>query len=883
MNITVAMATGAPVKPTGLMATAGLQEVTLNWTDPIDNRITDYQYSQSGSTWTRISDSAFGGPNASSYTVTGLTNGTEYSFQIRAMNDLVASEASDAVDAVPGNASPTFPDDGTVNRSVEENSEQGANVGEPVAATDPDGDTLTYTLPASDSFSIDANGQITVAADADLDYEEKPSYSITVSVHDGKNLDGGDDDSDDATIEVTIGVTDVAERPAKPSGFTANSGDAQVTLRWGNPSDNSIAGHQYLNEQQVAKLTASDGADNDYFGYSVAVDGDTAVVGAYVGDSSKGAAYVLVRQSGTWSQVAKLTASDGEGGDQFGRSVAVDGNTVVVGAYWDDDQGDGSGSVYVFTKPNTIGGWADWDPVNDTETAKLTASHGAANDKFGISVAVDGDTVVVGAYWDDDQGGDSGSVYVFTKATDSVWADATETVKLTASDGAIDDNFGYSVALDGDTMAVSAVQDDNSGAAYVFTRQGGVWSQVAKLTAFDRTADDYFGSSVAVEENGDGDGDTVVVGASQDDDKGSNSGSAYVFTEPASGVWDDATETAKLTASDGVADDKFGTSVSMNGATVVVGATQDADMGSKPGLAYVFTKPGTGWATATETAKLTASDGAAYDEFGISVAIDGGTVVVGAYQDDDSGSAYVYDVSGWTAIANSASGGTNATSYELYGLTNGTEYDFRVRAVNDYGESDASDAATVVPMVSAEPTPRPTRTRSESRYTPPNTTPTAVDDAITTAAGTAVDIDVLANDTDLEKDTLRVVSVTTPSNGRAVINSGTTIVTYIPNPGFHGTDSFNYTLSDGFNTVTGTVTVTVTPLNRAPEAMASLAAVNLTAAGEALSVDVSGGFTDQDGDLLTYSAVSLDPAVATVAVMRSMVTITPLAAGSTTI
>ena len=887
--ISVAAAQAQPAQPTGLTASAGLSKVTLNWTDPFDSSINKYEYSQSVSVsdsnlvWTTISDSAYNGPNAASFRVTGLTNGTKYYFWIRATNSSGTSEASEAVDATSGNAAPTFDDGANTNLSVTENSGENATVGGPVTATDPEGDPLSYSLSGSDSFSIDDNGQITVAADANLDYEAESSYGIIVSVHDGKDVDGGVDTNTDATIEVTIALGDVAEVPARPSGLTANSGDAQVTLRWGNPSDNSITGHQYLSEQQVAKLTAGDAAANDYFGYSVAVDGDTAVVGAYGDDSSKGAAYVLVRQSGTWSQVAKLTASDGEGGDQFGRSVAVDGNTVVVGAYWDDDQGDGSGSVYVFTKPNTIGGWADWDPVNDTETAKLTASHGAANDKFGTSVAVDGDTVVVGAYWDDDQGGDSGSVYVFTKATDSVWADATETVKLTASHGAANDSFGISVALDGDTMAVGAVQDDNSGAAYVFTRQAGVWSQVAKLTAFAKAANDYFGRSVAVEENGDGDGDgdTVVVGASQDDDKGSNSGSAYVFTEPASGVWDDATETAKLTASDGAADDKFGTSVSMNGATVVVGATQDADMGSKPGAAYVFTKPGAGWATATETAKLTASDGAADDEFGISVAIDVGTVVVGAHKNNGSGSAYVYEVSGWTDIPESAPGRTNATSYTVTGLTNGSEYDFRVRAVNDYGESDATDAATVTPMVSAEP--RPTRTRSESRYTPPNTAPIAVDDVRTTAAGTAVDIDVVANDTDLEKDTLRVVSVTTPSNGRAVINSGTTTVTYIPNPGFHGTDSFNYTLSDGFNTVTGTVTVTVTPLNRAPEAMASLAAVNLTAEGEALSVDVSGGFTDQDGDLLTYSAVSLDPAVATVAVMRSMVTITPVAAGSTTI
>ena len=159
-----------------------------------------------------------------------------------------------------------------------------------------------------------------------------------------------------------------------------------------------------------------------------------------------------------------------------------------------------------------------------------------------------------------------------------------------------------------------------------------------------------------------------------------------------------------------------------------------------------------------------------------------------------------------------------------------------------------------------------------------------MNDAKTTAAGTAVDIDVVANDSDLEGDTLRVTSVTTPSNGTAVIKSGSAnTITYTPNAGFRGTDSFNYTLSDGFNTVTGTVTVTVVPSNRPPEAVRSIAAVNLTAGGAAALVDVAGRFTDRDADLLTYSAVSLDIAVATVEVIGSMVTITPGAAGATTV
>ena len=911
VTISVAAVPALPTKPTGLTASAGLGQVTLNWTDPFDGSIDKYEYAQSDSAsnlaWSDIANSANGGTNGSSFTVTGLTNGTTYSFAIRATNSEDTSDATDPVTATPGNAAPTFDDDSPTSRSVEENSEQGANVGDPVAATDPEGDMLTYSLSNAgtdaDSFSIDVNGQITVASGANLEYEgAKSSYSVTVSVHDGKNVQDGDDDTIDATIGVTIEVGNVDEAPTKPTGLTAARGNARVTLRWeDDPYDRPITGRQYLSERQVAKLTAGDGAKNDYFGYSVAVDGDTAVVGAYGEDNNKGAAYVLVRPSGSWSQVAKLTALDGQGGHWFGASIAVDVDTVVVGAFLGDGGGDGgldnAGAAYVFTKSGI-----EWDDA--TETAKLTASDGADLDAFGGSVAMNGDTVVVGAYWDDDNGDDSGSVYVFTKATDSVWADATETVKLTASDGLGGDYFGVSVALDADTIAVGAPQDDDSGSVYVFTRQAGVWSEVAKLTASDGAADHEFGISVAVD--GDAvDGDTVVVGAHEDDvndannNQLSNAGSAYVFAEPASGVWDDPTETAKLTASDGAADDEFGRSVGIDGNTVVVGAPQTDDVDdnnmsvSDSGSAYVFTKPGAGWATATETAKLTAYNGAADDEFGRSVAVDRDTVVVGAHLVDhvdgdgntvpNSGAAYVYEVSDWTAMANSGAGATSST---VTGLTNHAKYDFRIRAINEHGESDASDAAAVVPIAPMPtptvPIPAPTPDHDDSNTTH-NTPPIAVYDARTTSAGTAVDIDVVANDTDLEGDTLRVISVTTPSNGTAVINPRTNTVTYIPNPGFHGTDSFNYTVFDGFHTITGTVTITVAPPNRAPEVLRSIATVKLTVASESVLVEVAGTFKDEDSDLLTYSAVSLDTSVATVEVLGGTVTITPVAVGSTTI
>ena len=582
--------------------------------------------------------------------------------------------------------------------------------------------------------------------------------------------------------------------PSKAGDLTATVKSTQVTLGWNDPSDTSITGYEYL-QAQIAKLTASDGVAGDLFGHSVAVDGDTAVVGAYEDENEKGAAYVLAKDSsGAWSQVAKLTASDGdassdgEAGDIFGWSVAVDWDTVVVGARYDD-------SAYVFTKPGT--GWA-----TATETAKLTASDGVVGDWFGQSVAVDGDTVVVGASEDDG----SGSAYVFTKAADSVWTDATQTAKLTASDGDDFDEFGKSVAVDGDTVVAGAPNNDGYGSAYVFIKPAAGWNdatQTARLTpgATDDGAAGLagtFGAAVAV------DGDTVVVGASA---YSGSQGRAYVFTKP-SGGWEDAERTAELATSD-AEKNQFGWSVAVDGNTVVVGAhTDDAsDSVNDSGSVYVFTKATDSvWADATETVKLTATDGASGDQFGWSIAAGGGTVVVGAHWDDDkgadSGSAYVYGVSGWTAIPDSEAGATNATSYTVNDLTNEEEYGFWIRARNTVGASEASDPVTATPV---------------------NTTPTAVDDATTTAEGTAVDIDVVANDTDLEGDTLQVTSVTMPSNGTAVIKPGSaTTITYTPNSSFHGSDSFTYVASDGNGgTDTGTVTVTVTavddePANRSP-------------------------------------------------------------------
>ena len=383
------------------------------------------------------------------------------------------------------------------------------------------------------------------------------------------------------------------------------------------------ARHRRLSDPSSFKLlvkrTASDAAPLHLFGFSVALDGNTIVSGApgcymHWCPALNGSVYVLRASDG--EELAKLTAADAALGDVFGENVAIDGDTVVVGARGDNNV---TGAVYVFRASD------------GEQLAKLTATDGAAGDHFGHSVAIDGDTVVVGA-----RGVNSvtGAAYVF-HTTDG-WDTHTE-IKLTASDGASEDLFGQSVAIDGaaGAVVVGASQSrkaGGTGAAYVFrtTDGGATYGQLAKLTAADAAAGDGFGWSVAI------DSGTIVVGAYGDDDA---AGAAYVFRTS-----DDGIVYSKLTASDAAADDQFGVSVAIDGATVVVGAYQDGDAGIGSGSAYVF-RTNDGSATYDQVAKLTASDGAVNDAFGISVAIDGATVVVGAAQwlNAGSGSAYVFE------------------------------------------------------------------------------------------------------------------------------------------------------------------------------------------------------------------------------------------------
>ncbi len=437
---------------------------------------------------------------------------------------------------------------------------------------------------------------------------------------------------------------------------------------------------------QSASLLGSDTFGNHRFGGALDLDGDRAVIGAW-NASNTGAAYVFRRTSGTWSQEARLPVSGLGAFDYFGRSVAISGDHVVVGASGDDDAGSASGKAYIY---QLSGG--SWLKQADLAPADLESL-----DEFGRSVSIDGFSAVVGARRGSISGVDSGSAYVFV-FNGTKWE---QQVELGPADGAVADFFGSSVSISGDRIAVGSNQDDNfgndSGSAYVFSRIGGVWEQEAKLVPTDSESGDRFGSAVSM------DGNRVIVGAPWADETGNLSGSAYIFgwngsswsqqaklVGSATGgssfsgnsvalagttalvgaggelgaslgvtgsayvfdglgsVWN---ETARIVLSgDSAAGDRFGTSLALEGDTALIGAVDDnTPAGADVGTAYVMIRVGGVW---SNQARLAAADGAAGDKFGISVSLSGDTAVVGAYLDDvndstyNSGSAYVFVRSG---------------------------------------------------------------------------------------------------------------------------------------------------------------------------------------------------------------------------------------------
>ena len=374
---------------------------------------------------------------------------------------------------------------------------------------------------------------------------------------------------------------------------------------------------------QLFKLFADDGAENDWFGFSVGISGTIGIAGARGDDDNgprSGSAYLFDVMTG--EQIAKLLADDGAVDDEFGKSVAISGATAVVGTIWDDNEnGEDAGAAYLFDVT---------DPSDPVQIAKLLADDGAEADRFGFSVAISGapgkETAIVGAIYDDDNGTDSGSAYLFDATT------GKQSAKLLPDDGGPYDYFGRSVAISGNTAIVGAPYRAGPGAAYLFDATSG--QLISKLHPNDGGPNILFGYSVGIS------GTTAIVGAYYDDD----SGSAYVFdiSDPGHPV-----QVAKLLADDGSL--WFGFSVAISGATAIVGANRDSENGSWAGAAYLFDIT-----TGRQIAKLMAADDRPQSaELGTSVGISGAPgneiAIVGVGIDEDlgerAGAAYLFDAS----------------------------------------------------------------------------------------------------------------------------------------------------------------------------------------------------------------------------------------------
>ncbi|MEE4329997.1 MAG: hypothetical protein V2J10_03965, partial [Wenzhouxiangella sp.] len=363
---------------------------------------------------------------------------------------------------------------------------------------------------------------------------------------------------------------------------------------------------------QSQKISAGDGAPGDEFGFSVSLDGDRALIGALSDDASRGSAYVFDLVSGNWAESQKLIASGGGSFDHFGFSVSLRGDRVLIGAPDADGPVNSTqGAAYVF---DFLGG--SW-----TQTQQLTASDGLPLDEFGVSVSLGIGEAFVGAFGVDIDHSGQGAAYFF----ESIGGSWSEAEKLSAAAGAGGVRLGSSISLDGDRALVAGLYGQ-VGVGSIFEFDNGVWNEVQQLMPSGGVVFDLSGRSASPVSL---DGDRALIGMPFDTIGGTFwQGSAYVF-DLISGAW---TETQRLTASDGSEYDKFGSSVSLDGDRLLVGAPGELfASNSGQGSAYVFEFDGGSW---LETSKLTASDGANGDEFGTAISLAGDLALVGAPRDD---------------------------------------------------------------------------------------------------------------------------------------------------------------------------------------------------------------------------------------------------------
>ncbi|MYB92867.1 T9SS type A sorting domain-containing protein [Candidatus Poribacteria bacterium] len=448
-----------------------------------------------------------------------------------------------------------------------------------------------------------------------------------------------------------------------------NAGSIQVFFR----SETGWVQHQ--------KLNASDTIGGDELGTTLAMSGDYAIVGAPRKDdfgNNSGAAYIFTRQGTEWVEQTKLVAPDARAGDYFGISVAIDGDTALVGAHRINKPTADAGSVYVFERLGN-----SW-----IQTAHLTAPDATKFAYFGFSVGIDEDTAIIGATRDDEAGSDAGAAYVFVRKGVQ-W---TFQEKLLGNNTESDDNFGYAVDVDGDFAIVTSPKNKGGGAAYIYQREGTKWQQKRnrvriRMIPIDPDGASAFGTSVDIN------GETAVIGAIGGKVGQDLVGAAYVFTRNEPPFWNQHT---KLVSSDSRGGDQLGFAVAISGSEVIAGAPKHSAGGLASGAAYIYEQKEDGaW---IESIKLSDGETASEDQFGISVAISGNFAISGAQQDDDiapnAGAAYVFERSGTLWLQRAKFTANDAKAGDLFGNTvsiNGETVVIGAPGVDDVGpESGAA-------------------------------------------------------------------------------------------------------------------------------------------------------------------------------------------------
>lgn len=388
--------------------------------------------------------------------------------------------------------------------------------------------------------------------------------------------------------------------------------------------------HDASGQCEAQSLDPTGVASLGEYGYDVATDGQTIVVGARGDDlvgNDAGSARVYEFIGDVWTEVITLSAGDAQASDLFGQAVAVDGEWLVVGSPFDDDAGSASGAVYVYQR--LAGAW--------TFDGKLVPLALEAGDNFGSAVAIDGTRLVIGATGDDDQGMNAGAAYV-CEYSDGSW---TEQGKLTASGVGIGDRFGSSVDVSGDRIVVGAPLDDdvgiNSGSAYVFELDGArTWTLASMLTLIDGATMDEFGGSVSI------DGDLIAVGARRHDFVANDAGAVFIF-EPGARSW---MRTDRIVSPSGAAGDHFGNDVSLAGQRLLVGARLDDNQGADSGSALLFARDDGDWSLQEQLIRDIVDDG---DFYGWAVALSADHAIVaalaGMLDGTATGHVHVFNVS----------------------------------------------------------------------------------------------------------------------------------------------------------------------------------------------------------------------------------------------